>query len=357
MESGKEKSWQEGNSMDNIVSFIETYKYHILYMANIVIGFLGAYWIQSSFLRSRLINAPNERDSHSEPIPRGAGIGILLAFMLSGLVLRLPTTMIYAVIIVGVVSFYEDHFSTPIKFRLSVQFTTAILFLFPYFAARRSVGWIGFISIGILVILIVGTANLFNFMDGINGIAAITASVGFGLLWFDNSIVEKKVLVQNAPLGLLAVCIAISCLGFLPFNIPKARAFLGDVGSITLGFLFGGLSVYLAKSRFDLLCSLGFLIPFYMDEAISVIKRIRKGQSLLIPHRGHLYQLLANELHIPHWKISLSYGFAQIVLGVAVILLRPNGPALIILIWVSSFFGMAILYYAVGKKISGTKSL
>jgi Fuc2NAc and GlcNAc transferase len=352
-----EKSWQEESSMDSVVRFIETYKYHILYLANIVIGFLGAYLIQSSFLRARLINAPNKRDSHSELIPRGAGIGILLAFMLSGLVLRLPTTMIYAVIIVGFVSFYEDHFSTPVKFRLYVQFATGILFLFPFIAAERAMGLIGFISVGIFVILIVGTANLFNFMDGINGIAGITAAVGFGLLWFDNSIVEKKVVGETAPIAILAACIAISCLGFLPLNVPKARAFLGDVGSITLGFLFGGLSVYLAKSPFDLLCLLGFLIPFYMDEAISVIKRIRKGQSLLIPHREHLYQFLANEMHIPHWKISLSYGSAQIVLGAAVILLKPNGPALIILIWVGSFLGMAILYWAVGKKISGRKSL
>jgi Fuc2NAc and GlcNAc transferase len=342
--------------MDRLISFIGTNKYQILYFANGAIGFLGAYWVLKSFVRSRLIDNPNERSSHSEPIPRGAGIGILLAFMLSGMVLRLPTTMIYAVIIVGFISFYEDHFTTPVKFRLNIQFAAAILFLFPYMAAQGNKGWTWFIAIGMTLTFIVGTANMFNFMDGINGIAGITSMIGFGLLWLNANIIGGKLSPENSPLGTLAVCIAISCIGFLPLNLLRARVFLGDVGSITLGFLFAGLVVYLSRSLLDIICLSGFMIPFYMDETVSVIRRIRRRQSLLLPHRGHLYQFLANEMKIAHWKISLGYGLAQLVLGLIIIKLKSGGYAPLIAIWAGSFFAMAILYRIVTRKIFPEKT-
>jgi len=99
-----------------------------------------------------------------------------------------------------------------------------------------------------------------------------------------------------------------ACGGFLPFNLPKDRVFMGDVGSILLGFVYACLVVCFAKTFGDFVVLIGFLFPFYADELVIMYVRIRDGQSLTLPHRRHLYQLIANELNISHWKVSAAFG-------------------------------------------------
>ena len=141
-----------------------------------------------------------------------------------------------------------------------------------------------------MAVFIVGTANFYNFMDGINGIAAITGIVGFGLLALYSFLSESY-----SSFAVLSVCIYFSCLGFLPFNMPKAKVFMGDVGSILLGFTFAGMVVWLSKNPLDFICLAAFLFPFYADELTTMAVRIRDGDNLLRAHRRHLYQVLANE--------------------------------------------------------------
>ena len=341
------------------VELVAGHKHQILLLMNALISMAGALFIYRSSFRERLMDMPNHRSSHAAPIPRGGGFGILLAFMLSAMVLRLPTAIIYAVIIVGFVSFYADHFFLSVKFRLSIHFLAALLFLFPYVirVTTESFSRQNLLLISLLLIIffhfyIVGTANVFNFMDGINGMAGITGAIGFGLLALNAYMIDLNSSQSLFSLGLLALYISISCIGFLPFNLPKARVFPGDVGSITLGFLFAGLVVYLSRSPLDFICYSGFLFPFYADELISVFVRLRKRQNLLIPHRVHLYQLLANEMRISHWKISLGYGMAQLSLGLLLLVLKPLGYFPLILILFVSFIGVAILYGCVRRKIS-----
>jgi Fuc2NAc and GlcNAc transferase len=341
------------------VEIIEGNKYPILLLMNAFVSMGGTLFILQSSFRERLMDMPNKRSSHTAPVPRGGGIGILLAFMLSAMVLRLPTAIIYAAIIVGFVSFYADHFFLSIKFRLFMHFLAAFLFLFPYvnkiiadLFLQQKIPMTLFILFILLLIFIVGTANFFNFMDGINGIAGITGAIGFGLLAFNAYVIDLSLIKSHLSFVLLALCITISCIGFLPFNLPRARVFLGDVGSITLGFLFAGLVVYLSKSPLDFICFSGFLFPFYADELISVFVRLRKRQNLLIPHREHLYQLLANEMQISHWKISMGYGIAQLSLGLVILLIKPLGYFPMIFILLVSFIGTTILYCYIKKKVS-----
>jgi Fuc2NAc and GlcNAc transferase len=347
------------NILKKTVFIVVSNKYQILLFMNAVLSMGGTLFILQSSFRERLLDMPTKRSSHAVPVPRGGGIGILLAFMLSALVLRLPTSMVYAVIIIGFVSFYADHFILSIKFRLSIHFLAAFLFLFPYFYkiindsfSQQKISMTTLILVIFIVIFVVGTANIFNFMDGINGIAGITGVIGFGLLAFNAYVFDVSLIKSHLPLVLLALCIAISCLGFLPFNLIRTRVFLGDVGSITLGFLFAGLVVYLSRSPMDFICFSGFLFPFYADELMSVLVRLRKRQSLLIPHRVHLYQLLANEMQISHWRISIGYGISQLTLGLVMLLAKPAGYFPTILILLGSFIGMAILYGYIKRKIS-----
>jgi Fuc2NAc and GlcNAc transferase len=194
-------------------------------------------------------------------------------------------------------------------------------------------------------VFIVGTANFYNFMDGINGIAGISGVVGFGLLAFDTFKDQPEV-------GLLATCMALACLGFLPFNLLRARAFMGDVGSIVLGGVFAGL-VYLAShTLLDFLCRTSFLFPFYADELTTMIVRLRAGENLTQPHRRHVYQLLANERRIPHWRISSGYGFFQLLVGVSVLTTKTFGVAVVLAVLASWF----VLFVFGGNFVRGTLS-
>ena len=93
---------------------------------------------------------------------------------------------------------------------------------------------------------------------------------------------------------------------------------MGDVGSILLGFVFAGMVVFLSGNLLDFICMAGFLFPFYADELNTMIVRLRDGENLTKPHRRHLYQLLANEYGIAHWKVSLGYGLFQLIVGISI---------------------------------------
>ena len=176
-------------------------------------------------------------------------------------------------------------------------------------------------------------------MDGIDGIAGITGVVGFGLLSFfaySSGI--------NTPFFVLTICISLSCIGFLIFNIPKARVFMGDVGSIFLGFAFAGLVFLLSRTLLDFLCLVSFLFIFYTDELTTMAVRIRDGENLTKAHRRHFYQLLANEYEIPHWKISAGYGLLQLGVGISILLVKSFGALMVLL--------LLALYFAVFAGIS-----
>jgi Fuc2NAc and GlcNAc transferase len=185
-------------------------------------------------------------------------------------------------------------------------------------------------------------------MDGINGIAAITGTAGFSMLAAYNALSGG-----DGRFSVLSMCIAFSCLGFLPFNIPKARVFMGDVGSILLGFVFAAMVVMLSRSFLEFVCLASLLFPFYADEWTTMAVRIRDGENLLKPHRRHLYQLLANEMGIEHWKVSVGYGILQIVVGACVLSAMPYGPLAVWTLLVIFFSMFVWLNYIVRARIKG----
>jgi Fuc2NAc and GlcNAc transferase len=140
-------------------------------------------------------------------------------------------------------------------------------------------------------------------------------------------------------------------MGFIPFNIPKARVFMGDVGSILLGFVFAGIVVMLSRTFLEFVCLSALLFPFYADEWVTMAVRIRDGESLLKPHRRHLYQLLANEMGIEHWKVSAGYGILQIAVGACVLYAMPQGPSAVWTILVIFFSMFVWVNYTVRARI------
>lgn len=332
-------------------------KYAMIYTASFALGGAGAWFISRFAFRFGLMDIPNERSSHEIPIPipKGGGIGILAAFILASLFLEIPLTFWLPATFLALFSFFGDKVDLSPKLRLPVQFAATLVFLltFPLFSCF----WAGinpaptavlYFTIWILfpTVFIVGTANFYNFMDGINGIAGITGIVGFGLLAFFAFLSGI-----GSSFVTLAICMSLSCLGFLPFNMPKARVFMGDVGSILLGFVFAGMVVWLSRSLLDFICLAAFLFPFYADELTTMIARLRDGENLTRPHRRHLYQLLANEGNISHWKVAVGYGIVQLAVGVSVLIVRPFGSIMVLSLLVVYFGGFALLNFRFRKRL------
>ena len=296
----------------------------------------AASWVLS-FIAPKfgLIDYPNKRSSHREPTPKGGGVGILITFVFASLFFKIPGGFWIPATFLSLISLFGDRFDFSPKIRLPVQFVAAFALLLTMnpiqlFQTNR------LILILPLSVFIVGTVNFYNFMDGINGISAITGIVAFGLLAFLYFDVEADKLFS-----LLSLCICLSCIGFLPFNIPKARIFMGDVGSILLGFVFASMVIVLAKNFQDFISLSSLLFPFYADELSTMAIRIRDGENLLHPHRRHLYQLLVNEKGIPHWEVSIVFGLLQLIIGVSFMWLKPLG-IIVNLFLLAAYFGLFI---------------
>jgi Fuc2NAc and GlcNAc transferase len=305
-----------------------------LWLASLVLGGFGAWLIGHYGNKLGLTDEPNERSSHKEPTPKGGGIGILAAFLFASIGIGITFLFWVPAVILAMLSFLADKLDFSAKIRLLLQFTAAVVLVGSGLLDLPPVNQlILFIP---MAIFIVGTANIYNFMDGINGIAAITGIVAFGLLAFYSSLSNP-----DAPYKALSMCLVMSCLGFLPYNMPRARVFMGDVGSVLLGFGFAGVVIALSQDLLDFICLSSFLFPFYADELNTMMVRIRNGENLLHAHRKHIYQLLANEKKIPHWQVSVGYGLLQGVVGLSVLWVKPLGltPVIVLLaVWFTGFF-------------------
>ena len=317
----------------------------ILYFIPLILGGAGGWIISRWGIRLSLMDHPNERSSHKTVTPKGGGIGILAAFLFCSLYTKISYWFWAPAAGVSVLGLFTDRFEISPQPRLIIQFIAGIITVI---GIERFDG--NEINEILLIVFftfyIVGTANYYNFMDGIDGIAGITGIIGFGLMAFYASSTGSETYVVTLP-----ITISVACLGFLPFNIPKARVFMGDVGSILLGFVFAVMVVTLSKSPLDFVCLAGFLFPFYADELTTMMIRIRDGEKLSHPHRRHLYQLLANEYSIQHWKVSFGYGLFQLFVGISVLLLRSAGSMAVISALILYFCTFTILSFILRNKV------
>ena len=314
---------------------------YIFSVLSFFIAVLGAWLIASYGWRLGLIDRPNDRSSHNRNVPKGGGIGILVVFFLAGLLLDLSWTFWMPASCLSLVSFLGDRLDLSSKLRLCIQFIAAGIVLynidksFWISIGHDNLFFDGFhiIIYSAILIFTVGTTNFYNFMDGIDGIAGITGVVSFAFLAYVSSI------KGNDSLTVLSMSISFACLGFLVMNIPKAKVFMGDVGSILLGFIFSILVVLLSDSVAEFICFSGFLLPFYSDEIVTMLERMKDRDPLTKAHRRHLYQMLANEGGIRHWKISLGYGLFQLTICLFLLLIHPLGIGPILLL-IIAFFGI-----------------
>lgn len=267
-------------------------------------GLLGAVLIRR--YGGALLDIPNERSSHSAPTPRGGGIGIVLGFVIVSAAILNDLAVAAIGAGIGALGVLEDRFGLPIELRLALQLVGAFTaVLITGASATTAIIW---------AVITAGTANFYNFLDGIDGIAGLTGAVSFSLLAFFSFFIAG-----NASIGALSTALAAGCIGFLPLNYPKARVFMGDAGSVFLGFEFALSAHSLAVSLKSLLCLGMFLCVFYADALVTLYCRWRNGEDLACAHRGHLYQYLCNVLGYSHRTVSAIYAGVQLLFGVMAI--------------------------------------
>ena len=254
----------------------------------------------------QLIDQPGERRSHGVSTPRGGGIGIVASQLLAcvmGAMLMPDYAVVLLVFSLGLlmvagIGWWDDHRSLPALPRLCVHVLAALML--------ATLVWFGsgsLIKAVFCFVLAVSLVNIWNFMDGINGLAAIQAIlVGVGAAW-----------LLPAPYALAGWVLAAGCAGFLPFNFPRARIFMGDVGSGALGYLVAGL-LALGLSVTDTAPVLWLMLPaaFLADSGFTLLSRMLKGEPWMQPHTQHLYQRFVKREY-SHTVVTLGYSLFSLV--------------------------------------------
>ena len=282
-----------------------------------VLAFLSAYWITGRLCSPTsafyLLDHPNDRSLHAVPIPRTGGLAILgsvFLCLLMGAVLgwsgivrwdlaesesaRVCLWVTGLTFVIGAVSFWDDRADLPILVRLCAHVGAAAGVTYGAGLTMQAISVpflgplpLGWMAIPVTVLFITWMANLYNFMDGMDGFAGGMTVFGFGALSY------LSLAGGSQDLAFLALLIAAAAGGFLFFNLPPARIFMGDVGSVPLGFLAGALSVMGVHDKvFDMWVPMLVFSPFIVDATATLLHRLVRGKKVWQAHREHYYQRL-----------------------------------------------------------------
>ena len=262
--------------------------------------------------KCNIIDKPNQRSSHTRITLRGGGIifyfGALAFFLTSEW--AYPWFMI-ALTLITVISFVDDIRSTSQRLRLVFHFTAMALMFYQW--GLFSLPWW---TIVVALIICTGIINAYNFMDGINGITG-----GYSLVILVSLAYVNAEVISFAEQNFIYTMIC-SVLVFDFFNFRKrAKCFAGDVGSVSIAFvvLFLIGSLILQTKDFSWLV---FLVVYGVDSVLTIVHRLLLHENIGLPHRKHLYQIMANELKIPHVVVSLTYMVVQGVVVAGYLALR-----------------------------------
>jgi len=244
-------------------------------------------------LTGRLVSPysiPGERSLHGRPVARGGGLGIA-AGVLFGAVVLIPQWQIpLALTLMWMVSAWDDWSDASPTLRLAVHSLSAMLVV----AAWGEGGLSTIVAIP-LIIVVIWSVNLFNFIDGVDGVAASAAIIGGTALATIAVFLPGTDAARPASMALIgsAVVVAASALGFLPMNLPPARLFMGDGGSTVLGLALAAVSIKgVADGVWQAAVPLAIFMPLWADATYTLVRRLLRGHNPLRPHREHLYQRL-----------------------------------------------------------------
>lgn len=261
-----------------------------------------------------IIDKPNHRSAHTQVTLRGGGIIFPIAFILFCLfnfneAIHEYWTFGLGLLAICTISFIDDVKTLSNKIRLSVHLIAVVLLLYFTGAFELMPFWIW----PILFIMIIGTLNAYNFMDGINGMTGL-----YSLTTLCSLVYINREIVQFTANNFIYYPL-LACLVFLFFNFrKKAKCFAGDVGSMGIGFWVIGLITLLIMKTQDYKYIL--LLSIYgMEVVLTIIERLLLKENIFEAHRRHLYQLFANEKKVSHLLISFVYALFQLIINILLI--------------------------------------
>lgn len=315
-----------------------------------VFSFLLTGALRRYALAKSIIDIPNARSSHTIPTPRGGGVAIVLTFLASlpffGLLELVTWQHLIAIggagALVAVIGFMDDHGHIAARWRLLGHFGAAIWLLawlgglppVTLFGLSLNLHWFGNL---LAAFYLVWLLNLYNFMDGIDGIAsieALCACLGACLLYW----------ISDAPqLVWGPLMLAVAVIGFLYWNFPPARIFMGDAGSGFLGIVLGGLSLQAAWASPELLWAWLILLGvFIVDATFTLIRRLLRGDKVYEAHRSHAYQFASRRFgkHLPvtlavgainlFWLLPIAFAVTQLGLDGTLGMIIAYSPLVIL---------------------------
>lgn len=287
------------------------------WLALSVIGFSFAltYWLRRYALNKSLLDIPNGRSSHTVPTPRGGGVAIVIGYLTALAVLLGEGALTLSVFlalagsgfVIAALGFLDDHGHVAARWRLLGHFAGAGWALFwlgglppiSLFGSTLDLSWLGH---ALAVFYLVWLLNLYNFMDGIDGIASVEAvcvCVGAALIYL---------LSGHFELVWQLLLLAAAVLGFLIWNFPPAKIFMGDAGSGFLGIVIGVLSLQAAWISSQLLWAWLILLGvFIVDATVTLIRRLVRGDKIYEAHRSHAYQF-ASRRYGKHLAVTSAVG-------------------------------------------------
>ena len=292
----------------------------VILAAGLALSWLLTALVRRYVLHAQILDLPNERSSHTEPTPRGGGVAIVLSCLLMVLGMgwfgmigqRLVIATTGAGLVVALLGFLDDRSGLPARWRFLGHLAAALWVLWwmgavpkvPVFGVLVDLSVAGPL---LCVLFIVWMINLFNFMDGIDGIAsveAITATVGGALLWW----------LAGSGNGWMAAIVFAACVGgFLVWNWPPAKIFMGDAGSGFLGLMVALLSLWSGQAAPALFWSWFIMVGCFMvDATVTLVRRVRRGERFFEAHRTHAYQYASRRAgrHLP---VTLAVGAINVM--------------------------------------------
>lgn len=243
--------------------------------------------------RCDVLDHPSQRSSHVVPVPRGGGVAPALGALVAiAVTTSVPATGRAAIVVaaagLGLIGLIEDLVGISALLRLAVQFlAAAVAAPFAFHAMTGGVPWRVVFALAVVVWL-VAYVNAYNFMDGIDGIS-VAQAVGAGITWFlVGRYVDSRILAAGG------IIVAGAALGFGPFNVPRARMFLGDVGSYFIGAWLATVAVLGLGAGMPVEAVLAPLALYMADTGTTLLRRVLRGERWYLPHRDHAYQRLTD---------------------------------------------------------------
>jgi UDP-GlcNAc:undecaprenyl-phosphate GlcNAc-1-phosphate transferase len=333
----------------------------LAFAAALLIAFALTPVVKSFAYRIGAVDVPKDnRRMHKTPIPRVGGLAIFLGFLVSVLVFgRIDADMksiLLGSMVIVLLGIVDDVVALKPGTKFIGQFVAAFI---PVMANVRvsvltnpfntdSYFRLGWLSVPITVLWIVGMTNAVNFIDGLDGLACGVSSIA------SLTVFTIALLVSEPYIAIVMAALAGACFGFLPYNLNPAQIFMGDTGSMFLGYILATMSI---TGLFKLYAIISFIVPFIIlglpifDTGFAIVRRLLKGQSPLQADRGHIHHRLVDMGFDQKQSVAILYA-VSVLLGLAAVIFTTSGEMKIAIVAVAVLIS---LFLAMNIRIGGRK--